>query len=193
MKLKYVTKFRDRHGSWWHYFRYRGQKFKLPGKPESADYLAAYARYLESAAIGRNNFAFLPGSIGNVIEKYLAHGLGLLQHKTATQRAYRLYCDIVKAEVGQFKIADLTPVAVRALRNAVAVKHKASVADMCVMICSALWKFAIDQLNLPLGHNPARGISKLHKQKRLTKRWSPDVIERFNAAANAIARLGLAF
>lgn len=195
MKLKYVTKFRDRHGSWWQYFRYRGQKFKLPGKPTSAEFMAAYARYLESAesgALGRNNVTFLPGTIGNVIEKYLGHGLGLLQHKAATQRAYRLYCDIVKAEIGQFKIGDLTPVAVRALRNSVAMKHKASVADMAVMICSALWKFAIDQLNLPLGHNPARGISKLHKQRKLTKRWSPDVIERFNAAANPIARLGLA-
>jgi integrase len=195
MKLKYVTKFRDRHGAWWHYFRYRGQKFKLPGKPGSAEYLAAYARYLAdsaSGALGRNNVVFINGTISWVIEKYLVHELGMRQHKEATRRAYRLYCDIVKREVGQFKISDLTPQGVRALRNAVVEKHKASVADMCVTMISALWKFAIDQLNLPLGHNPGHGITKLHRQKRLTKRWSPDLIERFNAAATPIARLGLA-
>jgi hypothetical protein len=32
-KLKYVTSFRDRHGRRRYYFRYRHQKFKLPGKP----------------------------------------------------------------------------------------------------------------------------------------------------------------
>ena len=195
MKLKYVTKFRDRHGSWWHYFRYRGQKFKLPGKPESAEYLAAYARYLADSAsgvLGRNNVVFINGTIGWVIEKYLVHELGLRQHKEATQRAYRLYCDIVKSEIGQFKISDLTPVAVRAMRDAIAVKHKTSVADMCVMMVSTLWKFAIEHLQQPLGHNPAVGIFKLHKQKRLTKRWSADTIERFRGAANSVANLGLA-
>src|SRR5215470_14796235 len=146
-KLKYVTAFRDRHGSWWHYFRYRGQKFKLPGKPGSAEYMAAYARFLEmkeSGTLGRNNVVFINGTIGWVIEKYLVHEYGLLQHKPSTQRAYRLYCDTVKREIGQFKINDLTPVAVRAMRDSIAKMHKTSVADMCVTMVSTLWKFAIE-------------------------------------------------
>lgn len=193
-KLKYVTSFKDRHNKRWFYFRYRGQKFKLPGKPASAEFMATYARYLaaaESGALGRSNVVFINGTIGWVIEKYLAHEHGLFQHKPSTQRNYRLYCDIVKREIGQFKIIDLTPVAVRAMRDSIATKHKASVADMCVMMVSTLWKFAIEHERLPLGHNPAVGIFKLHKQKKMTKRWSAEVIEKFNVAATPTVRLGL--
>ena len=57
---KYVTSFRDRHGKRRYYFRYRQQKFKLPGKPGSVEYHEAYARYLadaKSGALGRDNVA----------------------------------------------------------------------------------------------------------------------------------------
>lgn len=178
---KYVTSFRDRHGKRRYYFRYRQQKFKLPGKPGSVEYHEAYARYLadaKSGALGRDNVVFINGTIGWVIEKYLGHEHGMKQHKPSTQRNYRLYCDIVKRETGQFKIIDLTPVAVRAMRDAIAKMHKASVADMCVTMVSTLWKFAIEHEQMALGHNPAVGIFKLHKQKKLTKRWSIEIIER---------------
>ena len=118
-------------------------------------------------------------------------GAASSKHAESTRRNYRLFCDIIKREVGQYKIADLTPVAVRALRNSISRTHKTSVADLCVSVVSTLWQFAIEHLDLPLGHNPAKGISKLHKQKRLTKRWSAEVIEKFRAAANPVARLGL--
>jgi len=192
--LKFVTSFKDRHGTRRYFFRHRGQKFKLPGKPGSAEFITTYARFLadaESGALGRNNVAFINGTIGWVIEKFIAHEHGLLQWKSSTQRNYRLYCDIVKREVGQFKIIDLTPVAVRAMRDSINVKHKTSVADMCVTMVSTLWKFAIEHQRLPLGHNPAQGIFKLHKQKRLTKRWSTEVIEKFRAAGSPVANLGL--
>jgi hypothetical protein len=32
LSLKYLTSFKDRHGRRRYYFRYHGQKFKLPGK-----------------------------------------------------------------------------------------------------------------------------------------------------------------
>jgi len=37
-KLRYVTDFNDRHKRRWYYFRYRGQKFKLPGEPRSSEF-----------------------------------------------------------------------------------------------------------------------------------------------------------
>jgi integrase len=131
------------------------------------------------------------GTIGWVIEKYLAHEHGLLKHAASTQRNYRIFCDIIKREVGQFKIIDLTPVSVRAMRDSINIKHKSSVADLCVSVVSTLWKFAIEHLRLALGHNPAVGIFKLHKQKKMTKRWSAEVIEKFSAAATPTVRLGL--
>jgi integrase len=102
-----------------------------------------------------------------------------LKHAESTRRNYRIFCDIIKKEVGQFKISDLT------------FKHKTSVADLCVTVVSALWQFAIEHERLPLGHNPARGIFKLHKKKRITRRWSPEVIEKFEAAATPSLRLAL--
>jgi integrase len=193
-KLKYVTSFRDRHGRRRYYFRYRHQKFKLPGQPGASAFMTAYARYLadaESGALGRNNVVFINGTIGWVIEKYLAHDQGLLKHSESTQKNYRFFCDIIKREIGQFKIADLTPVAVRAMRDSINVKHKTSVADLCVTIVSALWQFAIEHQRLPLGHNPARGIFKLHKKKRITKRWSQETIDKFDAAATPTVRRAL--
>jgi integrase len=85
--------------------------------------MATYARYLaaaESGALGRSNVVFINGTIGWVIEKYLAHEHGLFQH-----------------------------------------------------------------------HNPAVGIFKLHKQKKITKRWSAEVIEKFNVAATPTVGLFL--
>ena len=193
-KLKFVTSFRDRHGRWWFYFRYRHKKHKLPGKPGEAAFHDAYARLLaavESGTLGRDNVAFIHGTIGWVIEKYLPHEQGLLKHAGSTQRNYRIFCDIIKKEVGQFKISDLTPVAVRAMRDSINVKRKTSVADLCVTVVSALWQFAVEHERLPLGHNPAKGIFKLHKKKRITKRWSQEIIDKFDAAATPPVRLAL--
>lgn len=39
-KLKYLTSFKDRHGRRWYYFCYRGQKFKLPATPATAEFMA---------------------------------------------------------------------------------------------------------------------------------------------------------
>lgn len=184
--LDYLTSFKDRHGKRRYYFRYRGQKFKLPRDPASAEFTATYARYkaqVENGTLGRDNVVFIAGTIGRVIEEYLVHQHGLLKHAESSQRNYRLYCDIIKREVGQFRIEDITPVAVRGLRDSVNMKHKASVADMCVMMVSALWKFASEFLKMPLGHNPTKDVLKLHKKKRITQRWEQEIVDRFVAAA----------
>jgi integrase len=193
-KLDYVTSFLDRHGRRRFYFRYRHTKYKLPGKPGAAAFHEAYARYLnamQDGSLGRNNVTFINGTIGWVIEKYLTHGHGLLKHSESTQKNYRFFCDIIKREIGQFKIADLTPVGVRAMRDSISVKHKPSVADLCVTIVSALWQFAIEHQRLPLGHSPARGIYKLHKKKKITKRWSQEIIDKFAVTATPPLRLAL--
>ena len=193
-RLDYVTSFRDRHGKRRFYFRYRHQKHKLPGKPGDAAFHETYARYLtavQDGSLGRNNVTFINGTIGWVIEKYLAHDHGLLKHSENTQKNYRFFCDIIKREIGQFKIADLTPVGVRMMRDSINMRHKTSVADLCVTIVSALWQFAIEHQRLPLGHNPARDIFKLHKKKKITKRWSDETIAKFDAAATPILRLAL--
>ena len=195
-RLDYVTSFTDRAGRRrYYYFRYRHEKFKLPGKPGEAAFHEAYARYLaaaESGALGRDeNLVYLKGSIGWVIEKFIASDVGFKKLKAGTQRNYRRWLDTIKAEVGRFQIKDLTPVAVRAMRDSVKIKSAATTADMCVMVISVLWKFAIEFCHLELGHNPAIGVARVHTERKSHEPWPDHVIAKALAAADAISRLAL--
>jgi integrase len=194
-KLKYVTSFKDRHGKRWFYFRYRHKKYKLPGRPGEAAFHDAYARLLaalESGAIGRDeNLAYLKGSIGWVIEKFIASDVGLKKLKPGTQRNYRRWLDKIKAEVGRFQIKDLSPVAVRAMRDSIRVKSAPTTADMCVMVVSVLWQFAIEFCQLPLGHNPAHGVARVHTDRKSHKPWPDHVVDKALTASDAILCLAV--
>lgn len=193
-KLKFVTAFKDRHGAWWHYFRFRGQKFKLPGKPGSAEYMAAYARYLadaESGALGRKDLGYIKGSIGWVIEKFLASDVGFGKLKPGSQRNYRRWLDTIKAEIGQFQISNLTPVGVRAMRDSIRLKSAPTTADACVMVVSVLWSYAIEFCQLPLGHNPAHGVARVHTERTSRQPWPDHVVDRALVKADSILRLAL--
>jgi integrase len=194
LKLKYVTSFRDRHGKRRFFFRYRGQKFKLPGKPGSSEFMATYARYLaaaESGELGRTDLGYLKGSIGWVIEKFLASDVGFGNLKPGTQRNYRRWLDTIKAEVGRFQIADLTPVAVRAMRDSIKVKAAPTTADQCVMVVSVLWKFATEFCHLPLGHNPALGVARVHTDKKSREAWPDHVVSKLLASPDPVLRLAV--
>jgi integrase len=195
-RLKYVTKIRDRkHRLTYYYFRYRREKYKLPGKPGDPKFHETYARYLagiKSGALGRDDsVAFLKGSIGWVIEQFIASDVGLQKLKPGTQRNYRRWLDIIKAEVGRFQIRDLTPVAVRAMRDSIRVKLAGTTADMCVMVTSVLWKFASEFCHLPLGHNPTADVAKVHTDKKSHKPWPDEVIDKTLAGSDAILRLAI--
>ena len=193
--LDYLTSFKDRHGKRRYYFRYRGQKFKLPGKPGEPEFHEAYARYLagiKSGALGRDeSLAYLKGSIGWVIEKFIASDVGLRKLRPGTQRNYRRWLDIIKAEVGRFQIKDVTPVAVRAMRDSIKVKSASTTADMCVMVVSVLWKFASEFCHLPLGHNPTGDVARVHIDKKSHQPWPDHVVEQTLAAGDSVLRLGL--
>ena len=151
-RLDYVTSFTDRAGRRRYYhFRYRHEKFKLPGKPGEAAFHEAYARYLaaaESGALGRDeNLVYLKGSIGWVIEKFIASDVGFKKLKAGT----------------------------------------ATTADMCVMVISVLWKFAIEFCHLELGHNPALGVARVHTERKSHEPWPDHVIAKALAARSLFA------
>jgi len=77
IRLKYLHSFCDRHGHVRFYFRYRGSRWPLPA-PHEEGFAPAYdARLVE---IKNNplplpkNIAFMRGSLGWVIERFLASG-----------------------------------------------------------------------------------------------------------------------
>jgi integrase len=193
-RLKFVTSFKDRHNKRRFYFRYRGQKFKLPGKLGSSEFMATYAQYLagiESGALGREGLGYLKGSIGWVIEKFLASDVGFRKLRPGSQRNYRRWLDTIKAEVGQFQIDNLTPAAVRAMRDSIKIKSAATSADACVMVVSVLWKFATEFCQLPLGHNPAHGVARVHTDKKSHQPWPDHVVDKALTASDVILRLAL--
>jgi integrase len=91
IRLKYVNRFRDRHGAWRHYFRRRGGKaIPLPGLPGSEDFMAAYAVAL-AAEPGRQTeigaSRTMPGTVNALVVAYYKsdewlNGLGEETRKT---------------------------------------------------------------------------------------------------------------
>ena len=72
--LKYLTSWRSRHRKR-RYFFARGHKYPLAGEPGSVEFHSAYTRLLaelEAKTLGRRETAYIKGTIGWVIEKYLA-------------------------------------------------------------------------------------------------------------------------
>src|SRR6516225_791540 len=83
LPLKYVHRFRDRHGKTRHYFRPpstapSGRQVPLPGLPGSSDFMAAYQRALaeyEASAPGQTEIGATrarPGSVAAAVALYLA-------------------------------------------------------------------------------------------------------------------------
>jgi integrase len=91
IRLKYVNRFRDRHGAWRHYFRRRGGKaIPLPGQPGCEEFMAAYAMALaaepdQQTEIGAGRT--LPGTVNALVVAYYKsdewlNGLGEETRKT---------------------------------------------------------------------------------------------------------------
>lgn len=65
IKLKRVVRDRDRHGNVRYYFRYGGKKFRLPGQPGDAEFIAAYQKALAGVAKPLITVG-IPGNVGTV-------------------------------------------------------------------------------------------------------------------------------
>jgi integrase len=95
--LKYVTSFRDRHGKRRFYFRYRHQKFKLPGKPgEAAFHDSSWGKPFSSSQSLCEKIKIMLRRIGE--SSYVPHGL----RATAAVRLIEAGCseDLAAAVTG---------------------------------------------------------------------------------------------
>jgi hypothetical protein len=73
LRLRYVHDFVDKTGRVRFYFRYRGQRWPLPGQPGSAEFGARYDELWREHVVPRqaDNVVFAPTTLGWVIEQYL--------------------------------------------------------------------------------------------------------------------------
>jgi integrase len=180
LRLRYVHSFVDKTGRPRFYFRYRAG-WALPGEPGTAEFAECYDALRRQclAAEPADNVAFGPGTVGLVIEKYLA-GADYASKAPGTRRHYRVALDKLKEICGRALIADLQERHIRQIRQRFTATSKA---DLAVMLLRMLWKFAKEVLAMDLGANPATEIQKLHRHTWSHEPWPDWVIEKFEAEA----------
>ena len=192
VRLKYLHCFNDRHGKPHCYFRYRGQQWRLPA-PGTEGFATAYDALLAQIKANlfavRHNVEFMPGSLGWVIEKFLASPLYNKRAET-TKQNYRRVLDQLRQSYGTGLLRDLEPRHVRKIRNEIAA-GSTTAADLAMSLISALWEFGIEQLGLELDATPTHGIRRVHKVAHEHEPWPPELIERFLREARPSLRLAV--
>jgi enterobacteria phage integrase len=181
VRLRYVHGFVDRTGRARFYFRHRGKRWALPGQPGTADFVARYDELLRQCLAKANatNVAFGPGTLGQVIEKYLASD-EFARKAASTKTVYRKLLDQMKGIAGRGLIVDLRERHIRDIRKRFAAK---SVADKAVMLLRVLWVFAKEELAMDLERNPGEEIRRLHRVVKSHKPWPDELVGRFEAEA----------
>jgi integrase len=195
MRLRYVHSFVDKTGGSRYYFRYRGKRWPLPGQPGTAEFSAAYDEARgrvqgDRRGDRRNNVAFADGTLGSVIDRYLA-SKDFASKAPATIRVYRRILDELKEAYGGGRIADLRERHIREIRKRF---PSTSRADLAVMLLGMLWAYAKERLAMDIGINPASDIARLHRRGWSHEPWPEEVIAKFEAEAQPkpIAQLALA-
>ena len=119
VRLKYLHSFVDRHGHVRYYFRYRGNRWTLPG-PHEEGFATAYDALLTQIRANpiplKNSIAFMRGSLGWVIEQFIASP-AYQTRAEATKRNYRRVIDALKQRYGTGLMKDMQPKHVKTIRN----------------------------------------------------------------------------
>jgi integrase len=137
-----------------------------------------------------NNVAYMRGSLGWVIEKFLLSP-EYEGKAEATKRNYRRVLDALKEKYGAGLMKDLEPRHVKKIRNEIRQAFTGTTADLAVAALSTLWDFADEQLALDLdGADPTHGIRRVHVVHREHEPWPKELVARF--LSNASPRLAFA-
>src|SRR6478672_11581652 len=120
LRLKYVHSFVDKTGRVRYYFRYQGKRVKVPGQPGDAEFTAEYDALLRAIKAEQqqdeNNVAFGPGTLGQVIETYLASD-EFARKADSSKAVYRKLLDELKGIVGRALIVDMREKHIRDIRR----------------------------------------------------------------------------
>lgn len=114
--LRYVHRFRDRHGKVRHYLRRPGAKrVPLPGEPGTEAFLAAYrAAMAETDPPAPRRSSAAPGSFDALIPSYYA-STGFAALRPSTRAAYRRIVEELRPRLGHRVVAQMREEHVRKL------------------------------------------------------------------------------
>jgi integrase len=189
LPLKYVQRFRDRHGKWRHYFRRPGfKRFMLPGLPGSAEFMDAYQAALagESMEIGVSRVK--AGTFDALIVAYFKSAEFQIL-SASTQRAYRVNMQAFRRSHGGKPVVGLETRHIRAMLDAKAATP--SGANNLRRILRLLMAFAVER-NWRR-ENPMAGVKKLSLKSSGFHSWTEDEIAQFEATHQIGTRERLAF
>jgi integrase len=177
LRLKYVHRFRDRHGHVRHYFRRAGQpRTSLPGLPGSAEFMAAYQSCLGNDQKSHGASRTVSGSFAALVVSWLDDS-EFKALSPSSQVTYRRIIDAFLANHGEKPVALLESRHVREI-----LKGKSdtpAAANRLRSILRLLMRHAVEhgwRADDPMLH-----VRKVPYQKGEFRTWKEDDIARYEA------------
>ena len=196
VKLKYVTRDRDRHGNLRYYCRRPGkQKIRLRGLPGSPEFMAAYrAALVDLEATGTQ----AEKSLDWLCDRYFKSSYFMTLEEYTRRRKRTVLNEVCNIEVGEgkaakrigsFPYAGMQKVNVRKLRDLKAARPEA--ANYRLKQIAALFSWAVKNDIAKL--NPASGVEKIAHATDGYYTWTERDVETFEAKWPLGSRQCLAF
>lgn len=178
LELRYVQRYRDRHGRLRHYYRRPGVKrTPLPGEVGSAEFMAAYAdaaglKVEGGAGQGRSR----PQTINALIAAYYASAAFKKKLQPGTQHAYRLQLDKFREAHGDKSAIRIEPRHLNAIFEKLAGEAPAQTSNLRKRL-NAVFRLAVR-----MGwrsDNPVRETDKIAYDVEGHTPWTEDDIAQF--------------
>lgn len=161
----------------YYYFRYKGQRVRLPDNPASSEFHASYARHKASVEGSPTVARKTAGTVGWMIEAYQASDefSGLADK---TQTSYRR--EMTRLDpIAHIAAADIKRIHVRELGKALADRPRTR--QHFFQVVSLLWNFAEHELDMEGIKNPAVSMKRVGKAKSYLP-WSAEQLAAFEAS-----------
>ena len=190
LRLKFVHRFKDRHGRVRHYFRRAGfPRLALPGLPGSAEFMEAYQAALAGTASPIGADRTMPGSVSALVVAW--YGCAeFKQLAPITQATYRHTIERFRAENGDKPVALLQP---HHVREMIAERAETpTAANRLLSLIRILMRFAVE--NDWRRDDPTIGVRRVRYQSDGFHTWTEEEIAAFEAKwpLGTRARLALA-
>src|SRR5581483_3108334 len=170
--LKYVHRFKDRHGKVRHYFRRNGRRIPLPGEPGSAEFADAYSAALAGKVQLAVQKAQPAGTFASLAVRYY-QSPKFLRLSASSRSNYRRVIDGFLEEHGHRLVSQVRRVHVDAIIGAMADRPGAAI--VLLKRLRTLLSYAV-QLDW-IEHNPAMRVEGFRSNERHT--WTEAEIAQF--------------
>jgi len=187
IRLKYVQRYKDRHGRWRHYFRRPGcARIALPGLPGSLEFMEAYQAALGVGPAPKHPKAGA-GTFGRLVLDYY-QAAPFTNLKASSQKTYRFALDPLVKKYGQEKVAGLTRRAAEKIVSDIG-REKPGMANLTRSVLRKVMAYAIKQ-DLRRD-NPLDGVDAYKVGTHHT--WTDDELAAYEARWQVGTRERLAY